>query len=46
MPKPHRMHLVRMYVHDKGRGGNMRPSLLTRTFEVRWDPLSALGELN
>lgn len=44
--KPHRPYLVRMYVLDKGRGDNRRPTLLCRSFEVRWDPLSGLGELN
>ena len=34
-----------MYVHDKGRTMK-RCSLIGRSFEVRWDPISAMGELN
>ena len=43
--KPHRPHIIRMYVHDKGRTMK-RCSLIGRSFEVRWDPISAMGELN
>ena len=44
---PHnRKEMLTMHVRDKGLGDTLRVSVLCDSFDVQWDPLSALGEFN